>query len=197
MESWGLREGVRKVSVDSIRGAKSRMKESPGRVDRSIPAAVQGLPRSCHLLSRRAPPAVGGMRAAPEPGKPYATPTSTPPGRPRPLQPCRPERCAAGAEGERAVAPSVRPTLPAWPRVPSVLQPPTRAVPGCTEPGEPREARKREDRGGNPMARPASRTLRGGLLRHGVPGSPRVPAIRMAHAVAGAGPGSGGQRSHH
>jgi hypothetical protein len=47
------------------------------------------------------------------------------------------------------------------------------------------------------MARPVSRTLCGGLLRHGVPGSPPVPAIRMAHAVAGAGPGSGGRRSHH
>lgn len=188
---------MRKLSADWIPGAESRMKESPGRVHRSFRVVVQGLPRSCHLLSRRAPQAVGGTRAAPEPGKPCATPTSTPPGKPRPLQPSRPEPYAAGAEGERAVALSVRPALPAWPRVPSALQPPTRAAPGCTEPGEPRESRAREDRGGNPMARPASRTLCGGLLRHGVPGSPRVPAIRMAHAVAGAGPGSGGRRSHH
>lgn len=49
------------------------------------------------------------------------------------------------------MAPSVRPALPAWPRVPSALQPPTRASPGFTEPGE---AREREDRGGTPWPGP-------------------------------------------
>lgn len=161
----------------------------------ALPSRASRVPATC---SPGAPLRLwAGRGRLPSPGNP------TPRPRPRLREGHAPSSPAGPSGARRERGESARwlrpcaPRPPAWPRVPSAVRPPTRAAPGCSEPGEPQEAREREDRGGNPMARPVSRTLCGGLLRHGVPGSPRVPATRMAHAVAGAGPGSGGWRSHH
>lgn len=107
---------MRKVSADSIRGAKSRMKESPGRVDRSIPAAVQGLPRSCHLLLPARPSGCGrdegGSRAREtlRHAHVHASGKATPPSNPAGLSGARRERRESARGSVRAPhAPRVAP----------------------------------------------------------------------------------------